>query len=161
MKQKQYTIQELSELTGFSRRTIRYYIQERLLDSPAGRGRGGFYYDSHVQRLSKIRELQNRGLKLESISKILDEVEAEPLDRSVPDLDIRFKSSDETLSHEAILSEPESAADTSRQVWVQYPVSDGVALYVRRDIDVRQRKKIDQILRLAGAILNKGEDNRG
>ncbi|MCK4823506.1 MerR family transcriptional regulator, partial [bacterium] len=31
------------------RRTIRYYIQEGLLEPPAGRGRGGFYYDSHLQ----------------------------------------------------------------------------------------------------------------
>jgi DNA-binding transcriptional MerR regulator len=64
MSEKQYTIDELSELTGFSRRTIRYYIQEGLLEPPAGRGRGGFYYDSHLEKLLHIKSLQDRGLSL-------------------------------------------------------------------------------------------------
>jgi DNA-binding transcriptional MerR regulator len=71
MKTEKYTIQELSELTGFTRRTIRYYIQEGLLEAPAGRGRGGFYFDSHLQRLYHIKALQDRGLKLSAISEML------------------------------------------------------------------------------------------
>jgi DNA-binding transcriptional MerR regulator len=67
MKEKKYFIQELSDLTGFTRRTIRYYIQEGLLEPPAGRGRGGFYYDSHLQRLLYIKSMQNRGLSLYAI----------------------------------------------------------------------------------------------
>jgi DNA-binding transcriptional MerR regulator len=67
MKEKKYSIKELSDLTGFTRRTIRYYIQEGLLEPPAGRGRGGFYYDSHLQRLLYIKSMQNRGLSLYAI----------------------------------------------------------------------------------------------
>jgi DNA-binding transcriptional MerR regulator len=68
---RQYTIQELCEATGYTRRTIRYYIQEGLLEPPAGRGRGGFYFDSHLNRLLEIRSLQDKGLKLAAISEIL------------------------------------------------------------------------------------------
>jgi DNA-binding transcriptional MerR regulator len=75
MGDKQYTIDELSEKTGFSRRTIRYYIQEGLLEPPAGRGRGGFYYDSHLEKLLYIKSLQERGLSLSAILKLLKTVE--------------------------------------------------------------------------------------
>ncbi|MDB4444045.1 MerR family transcriptional regulator [bacterium] len=67
MNEKRYTIEELQELTGYSRRTIRYYVQEGLIDPPAGRGRGGFYFDSHLKRLLHIKSLQEQGLKLSDI----------------------------------------------------------------------------------------------
>ena len=58
MEEKTYTIDELSDMTGYSRRTIRYYVQQGLIGAPAGRGRGGFYYDSHLQKLKEIRALR-------------------------------------------------------------------------------------------------------
>lgn len=71
MSERRYLIDQLCELSGFSRRTIRYYIQIGLLDPPAGRGRGGFYYDSHLSRLREIRALQERGLKIAAIQKVM------------------------------------------------------------------------------------------
>jgi DNA-binding transcriptional MerR regulator len=70
---KTYTIVDLQEITGYSRRTIRYYVQEGLLDPPAGRGRGGFYFDSHLERLRQIKALQEKGLKLFQIQGFLRE----------------------------------------------------------------------------------------
>ena len=67
MQVRKYTIQELSDLTGFSIRTIRFYVQEGLIDPPAGRGRGGFYFDSQLNQLRQIRTLQEKGMKLSSI----------------------------------------------------------------------------------------------
>jgi len=75
MEAKKYTIEELCKLTGFTRRTIRYYIQENLLDPPAGRGRGGFYYDSHLDRLRRIKAFQDDGLRLSQIQKVLNKGE--------------------------------------------------------------------------------------
>jgi DNA-binding transcriptional MerR regulator len=62
MERKTYTIEELGELTGYTRRTILYYVQEGLIDPPAGRGRGGFYYDSHIQQLLRIKSFQEKGI---------------------------------------------------------------------------------------------------
>lgn len=71
MSDRRFLIDQLCELSGFSRRTIRYYIQIGLLDPPAGRGRGGFYYDSHLSRLREIRALQERGLKIAAIQEVI------------------------------------------------------------------------------------------
>lgn len=71
MTEKQYTIEDLCQLTGYSRRTIRYYVEEGILASPAGRGRGGFYFDSHLERLRQVRTLQEDGLKLSQIQVLL------------------------------------------------------------------------------------------
>jgi len=71
MEDIRYTIQELSEFTGFSLRTIRYYVQEGLIDPPAGRGRGGFYFDSQLNQLKQIKSLQEKGMKLSSIVQYL------------------------------------------------------------------------------------------
>jgi len=73
MEAKKYTIEELCELTGFSRRTIRYYVQSGIIDAPAGRGRGGFYFDSHVDKLRQIRSFQEQGLTLQTIQSRLAE----------------------------------------------------------------------------------------
>lgn len=70
MKSERYTIDQLVQMSGFSRRAIRYYVQERLLDPPAGRGRGGFYNDSHLFRLQKIRSLQSQGMSLTAIKRL-------------------------------------------------------------------------------------------
>lgn len=78
MADKSYTIDELVAMTGFGRRTVRFYVQEGILEPPAGRGRGGFYYDTHVQRLRQIKELQEQGLSLAAI-RGLSEGPAEPL----------------------------------------------------------------------------------
>lgn len=49
---------------------MRYYVQQGILEPPAGRGRGGFYYDSHLERLLQIKAHQERGLKLSEIQKM-------------------------------------------------------------------------------------------
>jgi len=46
---ERYTIDQLCERTGFTRRTIHFYVNEGLIDPPAGRGRGGFYNDSQLR----------------------------------------------------------------------------------------------------------------
>lgn len=73
MKDIKYTIDDLCELTGLSRRTVRYYVQEGLIEPPAGRGRGGFYYDSQLKKLFQIKSLQEKGMGLTAIMSYLKE----------------------------------------------------------------------------------------
>lgn len=67
-----YTIGQLAELAGVSRRTVRYYVQRQLLPTPLGRGRGGHYNGDHLQRLLRIRTLQEQGRSLDEIATDLD-----------------------------------------------------------------------------------------
>jgi len=131
METKQYTIEDLCELTGFSRRTIRYYVQQGLIEPPAGRGRGGFYFDSHLDKLLKIKSLQDRGLRLSAILPVLKQRD--------------------------VLESPQEIV--AREVWVRYPIADGIEIHISRDLEERERKKLDEIVRLARSILKGGEVN--
>ena len=131
METKQYTIEDLCELTGFSRRTIRYYVQEGLIDPPAGRGRGGFYFDSHLDKLLKIKSLQDRGLRLSAILPVLKQRD--------------------------VLESPQEIV--SREVWVRYPIAEGVEIHISRDLEEKERKKLDEIVRIARSILKGGGTN--
>lgn len=45
------SIQELSERTGTPVRTIRFYISERLMSGPIGRGTSASYTEGHLEQL--------------------------------------------------------------------------------------------------------------
>jgi DNA-binding transcriptional MerR regulator len=69
---ERYSIGELSELTGLSRRTIHYYVQRGLLPPPEGGGRGHYYTPGHVERIRRIRAWQEEGRSLEEIGAALN-----------------------------------------------------------------------------------------
>jgi DNA-binding transcriptional MerR regulator len=52
---------------GVSRRTVRYYVQEGLIPPPRGLGRAATYGRAHLERLLRVKELQERGLTLEEV----------------------------------------------------------------------------------------------
>lgn len=60
-------LQELSERSRLSVRTIRYYITERLLPGPEGRGSSTSYGEEHLGRLLLIKELARQRLPLAEI----------------------------------------------------------------------------------------------
>ena len=66
-EQGRYNIDELADLGGVSRRTVRYYVQEGLLPAPLGVGRGRHYGRSHLDRLLEVKAQQEAGLSLDEI----------------------------------------------------------------------------------------------
>ena len=66
-----YHLTELAQASGVSERTIRYYQAERLLPRPGKRGRDAVYSAAHLERLTLIGELRNRGLTLQTIGELL------------------------------------------------------------------------------------------
>ena len=66
-RDKHYTIGELTELTGISRRSVHYYVQRGLTPPPLGAGRGHYYTAIHLTRIRAIKEFQGQGLTLEEI----------------------------------------------------------------------------------------------
>jgi DNA-binding transcriptional MerR regulator len=73
------TIDELARETGMTVRNVRSHHARGLLPPPEVRGRTGFYGPEHVKRLRLIRELQQEGLKLEGIKRVLAEDDDERL----------------------------------------------------------------------------------
>ena len=62
-----YNADELAELGGVSRRTVRYYVQEGLIPAPLGVGRGRHYGPAHLDRLLAVKAQQEAGLTLDDI----------------------------------------------------------------------------------------------
>jgi len=60
MEPTEYSIEDLSTLTGFSRRSIRNYVQQYLVPAPHTVGRNARYGEQHLRRLLLIRELRER-----------------------------------------------------------------------------------------------------
>ena len=118
---KKYTIAEISILTGFSRRTIRYYIHKNIIEPPSGRGRGGFYYNSHLSDLLKIRSLQEKGLNLSFIKDVLKGKERE------------VKKDSQIYA---------------RDLRVRYKIVPGLEINISRSLEEKKSKKILEIIRL-------------
>jgi len=66
-----YTIDELAALAELPRRTVRYYIQQGLVDAPIGEKRAAYYTTRHLEQLLTIRKWQHAGLSLDRIREIL------------------------------------------------------------------------------------------
>ena len=67
-----YRIAELEKISGVSRRTIHFYLQERLLHPPMKTGKTMSYYDDeHVSELEYIRKSKKEGVPLFAIRKKL------------------------------------------------------------------------------------------
>ena len=65
---KHMGIAELAERAETSRRTVRYYIARGLLHGPLRAGRDAFYDEGHLERLERIKALQDKGLTLQDIA---------------------------------------------------------------------------------------------
>ena len=72
MANESWTLAELSDETGLSPRTIRYYISRGLMDGPVVAGRGAIYGKEHLARLQAIQKLQGQGAMLSEIGRLLE-----------------------------------------------------------------------------------------
>jgi len=99
---RRFSIEELAELSGSNRRTIRFYIQSEVLDRPEGTGRGAYYTRRHLQRVLDIQAWQADGITLEGILRRL----RAPAKSEVP--------------------RPRSAVE----VWTRVTVADGLEVHV-------------------------------
>jgi DNA-binding transcriptional MerR regulator len=78
----EYRIEQLARTAGVAVDTIRFYQGKGLLDSPRREGRVTWYGDAHLERLRRIRELQQRGFTLTVIQRFLSG-ELEPSDEGL------------------------------------------------------------------------------
>lgn len=68
---QELTVDELSEQVGMTVRNIRAHQSRGLLPPPRIVGRTGWYGPAHVARLDQIRQLQDEGLNLAAIARVV------------------------------------------------------------------------------------------
>lgn len=74
---EKFTLDELCNLVNLPKRTIRFYIQQDLVDRPEGAKRGSYYVRRHLDQLLEIQKWQNAGLSLDRIRELLSGNEGE------------------------------------------------------------------------------------
>jgi DNA-binding transcriptional MerR regulator len=67
-----WRIDDLAHEAGITVDTIRYYAREGLMPPPTAAGRHRLYGDRHLDRLRRIRELQDRRFSLAAIRAIVE-----------------------------------------------------------------------------------------
>src|SRR5215467_4171633 len=78
----EYRIEHLARAAGVAVDTIRFYQGKGLLDAPRREGRVTYYGEGHVERLRRIKELQQQGFTLTVIQRFLTG-ELEPSDEAL------------------------------------------------------------------------------
>jgi DNA-binding transcriptional MerR regulator len=78
----EYRIEQLARTAGVAVDTIRFYQGKGLLEAPRREGRVTWYGDGHVDRLKRIKELQQQGFTLTVIQRFLAG-ELEPSDEAL------------------------------------------------------------------------------
>ena len=66
------TLEDLATHSGLPLRTLRYYIQEGILQGPDSRGKYARYSQEHLDRIELIQRLKNLRLPLQEIAQIID-----------------------------------------------------------------------------------------
>jgi DNA-binding transcriptional MerR regulator len=78
----EYRIEQLARTAGVAVDTIRFYQGKGLLEAPRRQGRVTWYGESHIERLKRIKELQQQGFTLTVIQRFLAG-ELEPSDEAL------------------------------------------------------------------------------
>lgn len=105
-----YTIDELVQMTGTSRRTVRFYVQRGLIPPPAGRGGGHHYGKEHLAGIQRIQDLKRAGKSLRDIKAATLLAEDRPAQGHALDEATQRQSTRIPLGKDGIWLEVESGA---------------------------------------------------
>lgn len=165
------TMQDLCDRSGIPVRTIRFYITERLLAGPEGRGSATFYTDEHLTRLLLIREMSLLRIPLAEIRERLELVSSAELGQMLADMELRGRSEAATKASSpkeyisamltrvreqrgayepsASVQSPQASAASSRDLWHRIGLRPGVELHVSQEAERSEAEMIEQIEELA------------
>lgn len=125
------TISQLARRSGIPTRRIRYYVSERLLPPPIGRGRAAYYTERHLARLQQIAAMREVNLSLDEIRRRLGDAEQ--------------------LSQNGEQSMP------AAQPWRRWEIVPGVEMHVREDLDPATLSTVRVLVGAARHVLTNGD----
>jgi DNA-binding transcriptional MerR regulator len=138
-----YDITELARLSGLTVRTIRYYLQQRLLPSSGLRGPGARYDAGHLARLQLIRRLQAEHLPLAEIRRRL-EAGATTQGRHAP------------VGRPRVV--PPATDPGGRSHWERITLGPDIELHVRRPLSRADNRGVERLLEEARRVLGAPAD---
>lgn len=176
-----YTIEELSEATGITARTIRYYTTEGLLATPETRGRYALYADTHLRRLQLVVMLKAAYLPLSTIKDRLAHVSNqnvaaltrdEPIDEdeeTTEDGESAAAYLQRVLSNRNEMKQTRTprlpatfpglrdgeGSDAPGEPWRHLEVFPGVTLLVKVPVSAQAAARVDKLIQYAKNLLKK------
>ncbi len=133
-----YNIDELADLGGVSRRTVRYYVQEGLIPPPLGVGRGPHYERAHLDALLQVKAMQEAGRSLDEIRRT------------------RTRRGARDLREAASQGSPPAP---SRSLWRRFDLAPGVELHVSGDARLPSAAALEELATWCRVHLGRGEEN--
>lgn len=136
--EKRYSLDELCQLIGLSRRTVRYYIQEGLVERPLGQKRGAYYTDTHLKQLQQIQKWQSAGYSLDRIRELM--------------------AQDASPTHTLLSLQPKLGEIS---VWSHIHISQGIELHINPEkagLSPGMTRRLFQQIGVLVDQLNKEED---
>ncbi|WP_394834556.1 MerR family transcriptional regulator [Pendulispora rubella] len=152
------TLQQLSDESSLTPRTIRYYIQQGLLAPPSPAGPHTRYEQGHLDRLRLIRQLQQQHLPLANIRSQLAAMSDDEVRTALAAPSPAPPARDEGAALEyvqALLGRereraPESAEGRgfprARAQWERLILADDVELHLRRPLSREMNRKVQLLL---------------
>jgi DNA-binding transcriptional MerR regulator len=119
-----YSIGDLADLGGVSRRTVRYYVQQELLPAPLGVGRGNHYNREHLDLLLRVKAMQESGRTLDEIRQTLEGRSRGP---------VRSESA------------MEARRPPERTLWRRITLSPGVELHISGGVRLPPAAKLNEL----------------
>jgi len=140
-----YSIGEIAERGGVTRRTIRYYVQRGLIPEPLGRGRGEHYSAEHLAAVLRVKALQEQGATLDEIrrgSAGEAERQSEPESRPAP----AQRAEDRQVRRE----------QRPGQLWVRQTVMPGFELHVHGEDNALTERQLAALARFLSELEGEG-----
>jgi DNA-binding transcriptional MerR regulator len=133
----EYRVEQLAGAAQLPVDTLRFYQARGLLPAPRREGRIAIYTDLHLERLTRIRSLQQQGFSLSQIRRVLEPATGEPDEPLLAAL-LEESVGERTLSREAFAAEsgmPEGMVLAAERAGLFEPVVvDGEPRFVEADL---------------------------